>query len=41
MQETGGGGHMLKKQLMDAAQPLAEQSFTIVSFSAIYVIMSD
>jgi len=31
MQETGGSGHMLKRQLMAAAQPLSEQSFTIVS----------
>jgi len=35
MQETGGTGHMLKRQLMDAAQPLSEQSFTIVSLSAV------
>ena len=35
LQETGGSGHMLKRQLMETAQPLAEQSFTIVSFSAV------
>jgi len=31
MQETDGAGFMLKRQLMDAAQPLSEQSFTVVS----------
>jgi len=40
MQETVGTGHMLKRQLMAAAQPLSEQSFTIVSFicKCLYVV---
>jgi len=40
MQETSGTGHMLKRQLMDAAQPLSEQSFTIVSFFGCVAIFS-
>ena len=39
MQESGGSGHMLKKQLMEAAQPLAEQSFNIVSFFAVFLVL--
>jgi len=39
LQETGGSGHMLKKQLMEAAQPLAEQSFTIVSLFNVYMFL--
>ena len=37
MQETDGAGHMLKRQLMDAAQPLSEQSFTIVSWFSCHI----
>ena len=37
MQETSGTGQMLKRQLMEAAQPLSEQSFTIVR---LYIICS-
>jgi len=39
LQETGGSGHMLKKQLMETAQPLAEQSFTIVSLFNVYMFL--